>query len=122
MNADQWTWFYVNKLGRQEIPSALWHEIFFPAGRPADPLKFPLYTAAEFATALQTKGLGGLGATRVFPVPRLFAPPARPADLPARWREVPAARRAVAVFAGGNNFVRQGSPMPVRRNQNYVRR
>lgn len=120
MNADQWTWFYVNKLGRSEIAGDLWHEIFFPNGRPANAADAPMYTAQEFAAALATKGLGGLGAVRAFPVPRVFAPP-RPVDLPGRWREVPAARRAVA-FAGGQNFVRQGSPMPVPRVANYVRR
>lgn len=68
MTADQWSYIYNHLSGKASIDS-VFDALFFPNGRPTDQATYPTYTAAEFAAALKTKGISGLGGVRTLARP-----------------------------------------------------
>ena len=62
-NADQWRFLYERLPGRSPLAEPIFMALFFPQGRPANPDDAPTFTAAEFAAAITSKGLSGLGSS-----------------------------------------------------------
>ena len=67
LDADQWG-YYWQQIGKPAIDGAVFGQIFFPNGRPADATQNPEMTAAQFMAAIATKGLSGLATGRATPV------------------------------------------------------
>lgn len=59
MTADQWSYLWTNALAKPPLDVGLFSTLFFPNGRPSDPAKSPMMTAATFVDAIAAKGISG---------------------------------------------------------------
>jgi hypothetical protein len=99
MDAFQWAYIWQNSLSKPAIDGGVISALFFPSGVPSDSSTFAHMTAADFVTALATKGISGLGA---------FGLPAIPRRIP----KVVTLPAAIAIaHARRGNYRRAGSPM-----------